>query len=162
MLTIDANLLLYACNSSSEHHREAKAWLQEGLSKRSKFVQAVQSRNGRTRAQPRVRLQFTKDQVPSPSDWIHPSPGGAEKPAACVDFHARALPYFSCLSAGDLSFAGPCQIFAPPFLGFNQSFRTMNRIRLLIMRGALWRDTIANECTHASDRFQKTDILDEG
>jgi toxin-antitoxin system PIN domain toxin len=33
MILIDANLLLYAYNASSEHHREAKTWLQEVLSK---------------------------------------------------------------------------------------------------------------------------------
>ena len=62
------------------------------------------------------RLHFMKDQVLCPSDWIHPLPDGAEKPAAGVDFHARALPYFSCLSARDLSFADPCQTFALPFM----------------------------------------------
>jgi hypothetical protein len=33
-----------------------------------------------------------------------------------VDFHGRALPYSSCLSAGDLSFVDPSQTFATPFM----------------------------------------------
>ena len=32
MMLIDANLLLYAYNTSSEHHEAAKRWLQEVLS----------------------------------------------------------------------------------------------------------------------------------
>jgi len=33
MILIDVNVLLYASNSSSEHHRRAKEWLQKVLSK---------------------------------------------------------------------------------------------------------------------------------
>jgi toxin-antitoxin system PIN domain toxin len=33
VILIDANLLLYAYNSSSEHHRLAKNWLEEAMSK---------------------------------------------------------------------------------------------------------------------------------
>src|ERR1041384_2392558 len=102
-----------------------------------------------------------KDQVLSPSDWIHPLPDGAAKPAAGVDFHARALPYSSCLYARDLSFVGRCQTFAPPFSCFNQSFRSRNCAGLLVRCCALRRDTVTNECTHASDRFQKTGVLNE-
>src|SRR5438067_4843539 len=56
----------------------------------------------------------TTDQVLSPLDWIHLSPGGAAKPAACVDFHVRAWLCSSYLCDGDLSFDDPCQTFAPP------------------------------------------------
>src|ERR1051325_11512922 len=112
-------------------------------------------------AQPRAGFILRRTRFCVPSDWIHPSPDDAEKPAAGVDFHARALPYSSCPSARDLFSAGLCQTFAPPFLCFNQSFRTMNRARLLIRRGALRRDTIANECTHAPDRCQQTGVLNE-
>ena len=58
---------------------------------------------------------ITKDQVPSPLDWIHLSPGGAAKPAACVGFHVRAWLCSSYLCDGDLSFDDPCQTFGPPF-----------------------------------------------
>src|SRR5207237_4966423 len=119
-------------------------------------------KNGNSSCRIRWRTQsITKDQIPSPLDWIQLWPGGAAKPAACVDFHVRAWLCSSYLCDGDLSFDDPCQTFASPFLCFNQSFGSRNRVRLLIWRGTLRRDTVTNECSHAPDRFQQAGVLNK-
>ena len=38
MILIDANLLLYAYDSSSEHHKSAKGWLRKFSRNQSPFV----------------------------------------------------------------------------------------------------------------------------